>query len=221
MALDDAQPTALRLVLKACADECARSALGNLLEGHLKVVGADALLHAGYSILESANVKGQGRVVSLCGGRLQQSLDSRPTMAAFSDSGKAKMSPDLRVWSPCRLIVELQVRSSFGAQSALFSANLLDDIRRVGTRTVDAFVLAADRSIYDALRGVKEDRRGRKALHADVLRMLLPASETLAQVEDPASWPSVITADHFDVCGVVQPTSFGADRCIVGVWTAA
>ena len=36
------------------------------------------------------------------------------------------------------------MRSCFGSQSALFSENLIDDMRRVGTAAVDAFVFAAE-----------------------------------------------------------------------------
>lgn len=219
MALDEHQLVALRLVLQACADECTHSPLGNLLEGNLKVAAADALLLAGYSILESANIKDQGRVLSLQNGQLKAELASRPVLKAFEDSGKITMSPDLRVWAPCRLVLELQVRSCFGSQSALFSENLFDDIRRVGTSVVDAFVLAADRPIYDALRGVKQGARGRKAKYAHILPLLLPPSESLATAVDSIPW-SARKIEHFEVAGVLLWTSFNVERCVVGWWRA-
>ncbi|MDO8676979.1 MAG: hypothetical protein Q7R30_00215 [Acidobacteriota bacterium] len=220
--LTEQQKTALTVVLRACADECMRSPLGNLLESHLKVVAADALLRSGYSILESANRKGSGRLVSLRSGVLTSTLEPRPSIAPFSDSTKAKMSPDLRVWAPCRLVLELQVRSSFGSQSALFSENLFDDLRRVGNQAVDAFVLAADVTLYDALRGIKQDRRGRKAKYADVMPLFLPASETLPATFEEAGVRSVQTAGgHFEITGALLKTAFKVDRCVIGVWRAA
>ena len=222
MALDETQRAALNVILQACADECANSPLGNLLESHLKVVAAEALLRRGYSILESANMKGQGRVVAFQAGTLTSTLHPRPAIVAFPDSGKQRMSPDLRVWAPCRVVVELQVRSCFGSQSAISSDNLFDDLRRVGNNAVDAFVLAADRPLYDAARGVKEERRGRKAKHADLIPLLLPPSESLLEAETCRAWPSLKTVDdHFQVTGVRLNTAFGIQRCVVGIWRAA
>lgn len=216
MGLDQAQLSALGVVLSACAEECLRSPLGNLLEGHLKVVAADALLRAGYSIMESANAKGQGRVLSLKDGRVGSEVESRPTIPAHSDSTRTRMSPDLRIWRPCRLVLELQVRSTFGSQSALFSENLFDDVRRVSMSAVDAFVLAADRELYDALRGIKQDARGRKSKHGDLFVHLLPPSASLARCADSLAWPWS-KHDPFEVSGALLGTSFGLERCIVGV----
>ena len=219
MPLDQAQLTALRVILKTCADECVRGPLGNLLEGHLKVVSAEALLRAGYSILESANKRGMGRLLSLKGDRIHYSECPREMVAALPDTGKKTMSPDLRIWEPCRLVVELQVRSMFGSQCALFSDNILDDMTRVGQAAAGAFVLAADRTIYDALRGVKTDRRGRKAKHGIVMPLLFPPSESLACASfDPAAWPVSRHLETWDVSGVVLETPFGVERCVVGIW---
>ena len=217
MALEPSQRAALAVVLNACANECVVSPLGNLLEGHLKVVAGDALLKAGYSIMESANAKGKGRVLSLKAGHVHTHLETRVAIPAHPDSTNTKMSPDLRVCDPCRLVLELQVRSVFGSQSALFSDNLFDDMRRVGTAAVDAFVLAADRALYDALRGIKQDSRGRKSKHGDTLRHLLPPSESLGSSLNSADGPSSKHLDIFEVSGTLVSTSFGVERCIVGV----
>lgn len=219
MPLDDSQRSALTTVLHACASQCER-VLGNLLEGSLKVAAAEALLLRGYAILESANLKGLGRVVSLRDGRLHCTTDSRPAVAAFPDSGKLKMSPDLRVWEPCRLVVELQTRSCFGSQSAVFSDNMYDDLRRVGNSLADAFVFVTDRPIYDALRGIKTDTRGRKAKHAEIMHLLLPPSEGLEIWNQDYTWSSVVVGPALTTTGVLVATQFGIERCVVGFWKA-
>jgi hypothetical protein len=217
--LEDRSLDALRTILEACAQECARSPLGNLLEGHLKVMAAQALLAGGYSILESANAKGLGRVLSLADGRVNMKLDARPLMAAAPESMRAKNSPDLRVWEPCRLIVELQVRSQFGSQSALFSDNLLDDVERVRRRSADAFVLAADRLLYDGLCGVKRDPRGRKAKRLAAIGAALPVCSSLGAGTEPRSWP-VETRGDLLVTGTLLRGDYGVERCVIGVWRA-
>ena len=219
MPLDQVQLAALHAILKACAEECVHSPIGNLLEGHLKVISAEALLRAGYSLMESANRRGSGRLLSLKDGRIHHSECPRETIAALPDTGKKIMSPDLRIWEPCRLVVELQVRSMFGSQSALFSDNILDDMTRVGRSAAGAFVLAADRPLYDALRGIKADNRGRKAKHRHVLPHLFPPSESLASgTFDPAAWPVSTHLETWEVSGVVLETPFGVNRCVVGIW---
>ena len=220
MSLNEAQLAAMRIALGACASECKNSILGNLLEAHLKVVAANALLQAGYSILESANRKGQGRLLSLQGGRLTAQFEPRLNLSVFEDSKQQKLSPDLRVWTPCQLVLEFQVRSCFGSQSALFSDNLFDDLRRVGNSVVDGFILAADRPLYDALRGKKIDARGRKARYAVVLQNILPSSDSLAQTSDPGTWSMQLSAEHFAAIGALLQTPFGVERCIVGMWRA-
>jgi len=215
--IEGSQLTALAIILDACAAECVRSPLGNLLEAHLKVVAADALLSAGYSILESANMKALGRVLSLRDGQLQVTLAKRPFMAPAPGSNKAKNSPDLRVWEPCRLVVELQVRSTLGSQSALFSDNLLDDLDRVRRGTADAFVLAADRVLYEALGGRKRDTRGRKAKHGTLLSQVLPPIESLGLHAVAHPWVTQQRGDLV-VSGILVRAAAGVERCIVGAW---
>src|SRR6266550_281989 len=177
--MDDHQRRALKIILSALETECRDSPLGNLLEGHLKVVAIHKLLGAGYSVMEGSNVPDRGRVISLERGRLRQTLEPRPHIPAASGSGKLKNSPDLRVWQPCRLVVELQVRSEFGSQSALFSDNLADDLDRIMRGSADAFILAADRGIYESLRGLKADPRGRPAKHTERFEAVLPPTDQL------------------------------------------
>ncbi|MCI0441481.1 MAG: hypothetical protein L0177_20455, partial [Chloroflexi bacterium] len=197
----------------------ARDLLGNLLEGHLKVVAANALLQQGYSLMEGSNQKNVGRVITLRQGRMHSTLVERPFMAAAPGSEKAKNSPDLRVWEPCRLVVELQVRSQYGSQSALFSDNLLDDLERIRRGTADLFVLAADRWLYEALCGIKRDRRGRKAKHTAALSAALPGCSQLGTSSEPADWPPSKQGDLTGKGALVTAVT-GDERCIIGIWRA-
>lgn len=216
MSPDEDRYKALQVITGASARECLRSALGNLLEGHLKVVAAEALLDQGYSIMEGANARKLGRVVSLSEGRLRVVFDERPIMLAAPGSSKRINSPDIRVWFPCRLVVEIQVRSQYGSQSALFSENFLDDVKRVRRGAADAFVLAADRVLYEGLRGVKRDSRGRKAKHQDSIVAILPAVEDLGASPDPRTWP-IREMDGLVVSGALLKAPYGVERCIVGI----
>jgi len=219
MFLSAEQVSALRVVLQATEDECRRSPVGNLLEGHLKAVAVAALLSSGYSVMEGSNLQGQGRVISMSDGVIKTTIEERQHMASAPGSEKTKNSPDLRVWAPCRLIVELQIRSKLGSQSALFSDNLVDDLDRVGRRTADAFVLAADLELYDSLRGLKADPRGRKAKHTELLASALPPGSGLP--DSMASNPIRTHGGRMFYLGSRIKTSFGIDRVILGVWAAA
>lgn len=219
MSLSVEQLSAVRIILRATEVECAQSPVGNLLEGHLKVIAIGALISAGYAVMEGANVAGQGRVISLENGLLTASLQPRPHMPSSPGSGKAKNSPDIRVWHPCRLVVELQIRSQLGSQSALFSDNLADDLGRLERSTVDAFVLAADLDLYNSLRGLKLDARGRPAKHTELFASALPDVSEFpdAIAQDPVHTPN----GRWRWLGSRLRTSFGIERIVVGLWVAA
>lgn len=219
MVISAEQLSALRVILRATEDECRHSPVGNLLEGHLKVVAVGALLSSGYAVMEGANQQGQGRVISLSDGVINTSIKERQHMPSAPGSEKAKNSPDIRIWAPCRLVVELQIRSKLGSQCALFSDNLVDDLDRVDRRTADAFVLAADLELYDALRGLKSDQRGRKAKHTELLASALPPASGLP--ESIASSPIRTHGGRLFCVGSRIRTSFGIDRVVLGVWAAA
>jgi hypothetical protein len=218
MTLGVQQLQALDVIIAACASECTNTPLGNLLEGHLKVAAVNALLQSDYSVMEGANARGSGRVIALRDGKLTAVIEPRPQMPAREGSVKLKNSPDIRVWTPCRLIVELQVRTSFGSQCALFSANLADDLDRIRRRAADAFVLAADVPLYNALCGIKENNRGRKPKHAALIRNALPPLSGL--LTDHKAMPPQVRGDY--VCAGLRISSlYGIDRCVVAVWSAA
>jgi hypothetical protein len=178
---DDPAIGALVLVHKAVAGLCSSHPFATSSEGTVKAAVLKELLLAGYTVLEGSS-RG-AKTLSYANGTVQVALAGKvPRMAATANSGKTKNSPDIRIWSPARMVVELQVRSTLSSQDALFSGNILDDLDRVRSRTADLFVLAADRQIYDALRGEKTETRGRKAANPALLKALFPSSGSLTSV---------------------------------------
>ena len=212
------QLKAVRIGMQAALDECSRSPVGNLLEGHLKVVLVDSLLRAGYSVLEGST-RNIGKAVRMQDGKLKVTEAERPKMDPATGSEKRTLSPDLRIWSPVQVVVELQIRTVLGSQDALFSDNLVDDFDRVHRGVADAFILAADRPIYDALRGIKKDPRGRKPKHPEQLASSLPDVEKLEEQFPAAAIPSA--CGRFQCLAAIARTSFGLDRIVAGFWTAA
>lgn len=216
--INDEQVKAVRIAAQAAVDECRRSPVGNLLEAHLKVVIVDALLRAGYGVMEGST-RNTGKVIHLQDGRIETTDEKRPRMAPAPGSEKQTLSPDLRVWTPIRVVIELQIRTVLGSQDALFSGNLVDDLDRVSRGVADAFILAADQQIYDALRGIKNDTRGRKPKHAETCFNTLPGVAKCGE--------SLPTAPISSECGrflclpALVRTEFGLERVVVAFWRAA
>jgi hypothetical protein len=107
------------------------------LEAHLKVVIVEALLRSGHEVLEGSS-RNTGKRVFLAEGGVRTVNEPLPHMVAATGSIKTKNSPDIRVWAPARLVLELQVRSILGTQDSLFSDNLVDDLDRVQRGAADA-----------------------------------------------------------------------------------
>lgn len=210
---------AWRVILNAVSDVCETELLATQSEHYLKVVTIGRLLRAGGSIIEPGNRPGKGRLLRYDGKRVTAALIDLPLMPAPADSEKRRLSPDIRVYEPERVTVELQARSQFGSQSTLFTKNIADDLRRLATRQVDLFVLAADCGIYDSLRGLKQDRRGRRALlPPGVWAQILPASSVLsAQAPDvPFTSPDGLV----QVYGTRRDSPAGVQRVVVAVQRA-
>ena len=196
---------ALAIAFSAVVDECRLSAVGNLLENHLKVVIVDRLLRAGHSVMEGTSRAGKGKVLRLDGSRMDVQYVSRPSKST---------SPDIRIVAPEPLVLELQARSLYGTQDTLFSAYIVDDLERVRDGRADAFILAADRDIYDPIRGVKANNLGRRALAPDVLAASLPPSQSC---ECGESVECRVPSGEF-ACSIARVASpYGTERIILSV----
>jgi len=190
---------------------CREAPLATVGEGQVRAAVVRGLLEGGFSVLEGSAAG--AKVLTLTGGGVVVQSGSVPEMKPVPGSAKRRLSPDVRVWGPVQLAVEIQCRSVWGSQDALSSANILDDLRRICTGRAHLLVLAFDRPIYDQLRGLKSDRRGRKALATDLFATLLPASSSLG----PAKAPSTASAGPYTmgVWAAVTPSPWGVDRVVV------
>lgn len=202
---DEAKLMALWSILTVVKDECESNPVANMLENHLKTVILEKLMFTGYSFLEGSSAN-TGKVLSF-NGKVKIDRCERPMMNSRADSDCARNSPDIRVWEPCRLVVELQTRSILGTQDSLFSSNLADDLDRVNRGDADVFVFACDRLIYDAIRGVKVSNRGRKAKFPQMFAQTFPDSNLLT--------PN-LTLGFKHIVAMVN--SFGIERVVIGVY---
>jgi len=136
-----------------------------------------------------------------------------------SDGPQKGLSADIRVGSPANLIVELKARSIHGTNDALGSEKIVEDLKRVGSGMVDMFVLAADRELYDGLRGFRKDPRGRKPKHTEIFYHTLPDSATFAARFPMA--PVKALEVRLEVLGARVVSIGQTERVIVGVWRGA
>ena len=208
--MDLQRVAALRLLLATIRARCLLTPLPNLLENALKVDCLHALLLHGYQFMEGTSRAGRGKVVSLSGERLEFQYVARESL---------ETSPDIRIVSPVDMVLELQARSLFGTQDTLFSHNVLDDLNRVQRGAAHAFLLASDAPIYNALRGLRQNNRGRKAAAPDELAVVLPASDKLAN--DFPNDPVQCEDSRFMHLGACFISNFGTERVVVVIWRTA
>ncbi|MFN8669643.1 MAG: hypothetical protein U0164_20815 [Gemmatimonadaceae bacterium] len=166
------------IVFEAIADCCASRLLGNLSEHTLKGVALEALLREGCAVMEGTTRAGMGKVLRLVRNRIELEYVERAPQKSVVDPERGA-SPDIRVWEPCEFVLELQARSEFGSQDGASTTPVLDDLARVCGEGADAFVLAADRSIYDSMRGIKSSTAGRPLAAPGVLAAIFPESAVL------------------------------------------
>lgn len=205
---------AVMSVLEAIRLECESNILATLNEMHLKVVALNALLEAGFVVLEGSS-RNRVKALHLVDGRLDVTHQVRAPLMAHPGEATS-FSADIRVGDPASLVVELKARSIHGSQDAIGSETILKDLERVGRRTVDLFVLAADRELYDRLRGLGRDSRGRKARAPDLFVSVMPASESLGPRF--ASEPVSMLGGHFEVLGSCIMSAAGTERVVIGCW---
>jgi hypothetical protein len=176
----EALTSALMTAFEAIAECCRTRLLGNTSEHTLKAAAIEALLRDGFAVMEGTSVSGMGKVIRLQDGVLTTEPVPRESARSLVDPAKGT-SPDIRVWEPAKLVFELQARSNYGSQDATNTPPVLDDLRRVSLGQVDAFILAADVQIYDAMRGIKGSNKGRPLKAPGLLEALFPPSEQLEE----------------------------------------
>src|SRR5574341_572738 len=162
-------------LVPTCSADDARRRGRYVLENDERV---DVLIAPSVPTLEGS-ARNRAKALQLIDGRLDVTDQVRVPLLAQSGEAR-KFSADTRVGEPASLVVELKARSIHGSQDAIGSDTILKDQERVGGRTVDLFVLVADRELYDRLRGLGRDSRGRKARAPDLFASVMPASESLS-----------------------------------------
>ena len=191
---------------------CSESPFATIGEGQLKGAILRALLQAGFSVLEGST-KNTGKVLSLQDGAVAVTLAPLPPMPALAGSTATRWSPDVRIWEPIRLVAEIQARSIWGTQDALFSKNLLNDLDRICSGLAHFFVFCCDLPIYLALLGEKTDTRGRKAAGKDIFCNLLPHPDSLSST--PSHFKSKCGPYSVIVSGGLTPPIWGVQRVVL------
>jgi hypothetical protein len=170
---------ALMTTFEAVSHCCRERFLGNMNESTLKSAAVEALLMGGFAVMEGTSRAGMGKVLRLKGQSITLEFVPRPPVRSVTDCTRAS-SPDIRIWETAQMVIELQARSRFSSQDATSTPAVLDDLTRVSRGGADVFILAADRSIYDAMCGIRSDLRGRRLKQPGVLKSLFPSSSALA-----------------------------------------
>ena len=193
------------------ADECRSHCLATLSEGHLKTIAAAAMIGNGFTIIEGSNWNDKGWQVALSSGKLNANLVALPVFTSHQ-TGK-RIAPDLRVNTPSGICtIELQSRCRVGTSSQLSSGSIMDDITRVQNGSADAFILVADADLYDAIRGIKKDPRGRKAKHSAYFAHVFPATSDL-----PATFGWAVQGQQYDgveTHAILQDCTAGLKRVV-------
>lgn len=234
------RPTQLALlhdVLHAAQAACERGAAATLDSAHLRALLFERLLEDGCTLLEPTAEPGQGRLLRLDEAVVRTERVALP--AAGEGRGRAARPPDLRVWAPERLGIDVHARGTFARPGRDAGAALLHRVARLARRESDVLLLACDRRSYDRLRWLRgadapaegaSARRGRgKAPGADgddgaALRALcaavLPPSAALG-AELSEHEVDVGRGMVYVAQAAVTPMVFGVQRVVAGLWLRA
>ncbi|HEU4628968.1 MAG TPA: hypothetical protein VFS08_04460 [Gemmatimonadaceae bacterium] len=231
------QLTLLRTVLHAAQAACEHGAAATLDSAHLRALLFERLLEGGCTLLEPMGEPGQGRLL-----RLDDAVVRTERVALPVPGGgrrRAPRPPDLRIWAPERLELDVHARGTFARPGREAGAVLLQRLARLGRRESDALLLACDRRSYDRLRwfpgraAVATDdaqgglaRRRRESVRSDgdepsALRALcaavLPPSASLG-AEPTEHAVEVGRGTVYEARAVVTPMVFGVQRVVAALW---
>ena len=221
------QRALLRSTLDAALAACLRSPVATLDGAHLRAVLLAELLQGGCAVLEPTAEPRRGKLLRLVDDVVRVERLPLPTRPGVAGSRRAPRPPDLRVWAPERLDLEVHARGTLAAPPAGGGRALLERLGRLASRTTDALLLACDRRSYDALRraagvvrpGPPTDSvaAGREpsalgALCAAVLPPSCALTDELAEHE-----ADVGRGQRYVAVGAVTPMVFGVQRVVVGL----
>ena len=92
-------------------------------------------------------------------------------------------NPDVRVERPVPLSLLLKVAGCYGSLDTLVHKSIRKDVDQIRGGGADILIVAADRKLYDDLRGEKHERRGRPAEAPRQFSDLLPESTSIGEGE--------------------------------------
>ena len=237
------RPTQLALlhtVVRAAQAACERAAAATLDAAHLRGLLFERLLEDGCTLLEATGEPGRGRLLRLDDAVVRR---ERVALPAPAEGGvRAPRPPDLRLWAPERLGVDVHARGTFARPARDAGAALLQRLARLARRESDALVLACDRRSYDRLRWVGTNReapgvgaaapgrRGRTnarkgdgedaaALRALCAAALPPSAALGGELSEHEA--EVGRAMTYVASAAVTPMVFGVQRVVVGLWLRA
>lgn len=219
------QRALLQSTLDAALEACLRSPVATLDGAHLRAVLLGALLERGCAVLEPAAAPRRGKLLRLVEEVVRVERVPLPPRPGAATGRRAPRPPDLRVWQPERLDLEVHARGTFAVPAPGAGRALLERLGRLASRATDAVVLACDRRSYDALRRPVAGRATAPA-HEDAAPPPSPLAALCGAVLPPScSLGSGFEEHEADVgrgrvyvaVGAVTPMVFGVQRVVVGL----
>lgn len=211
----------LEQLLDVAHAQCLRSPAATSDAVHLRAVLLDRLLADGHGVLEPSSEARVGRLLRLVDDVVR--IERVPMPPRARSNGRPVRPPDLRVWTPERLDLEVYARGTFRAPATSGTRALHDRLARLAAGTSDALLMACDRRSYDALRrgpgAPSDDGEGRGDPRSDLAALaaaLLPPSATLAQSFDGAE-VELGRNQRWTVRGAVTPMVFGVQRVVLAL----
>lgn len=216
----------LEQLLQAATTECVHSPTATWSAQHLKATLVRALLTGGCAVLEPGARPREGKLLRLVDDVVRVERAALPERRVAGGGRRPVRAPDLRVWEPERLDVELVARGTFAPAARDLGRAVLDRFGRLASRATDALVLVCDRRSYDALRrgsgsadGAAEgcEPRALAALCAAVL----PPSGALSAAGLASFDADVGGGRVYAGRARVTPMVFGVQRVVAAVWLAS
>lgn len=210
------QRALLQTTLDLALATCLRSPVATADGAHLRAVLLGELLGAGCALLEPAAESRRAKLLRLADDVVRV---ERVPLPPGPPGRRRPRPPDLRLWHPERLDVEVHARGAFALPPAGAGRLLHERLARLAARATDVVLLACDRRSYDVLRrppaGRGEGEGGHTPLSA-LCAAVLPPSCTLAADFEEAEC-DVGRGQRWLSIGAVTPMVFGVQRVVVAL----
>ena len=210
------QRALLQSTLDLALATCLRSPVATADGAHLRAVLLGELLGAGCAVLEPAAEPRRAKLLRLVDDVVRV---ERVPLPSAPPGGRRPRPPDLRLWHPERLDVEVHARGAFALPPAGSGRRLHERLARLAARATDVVLLACDRRSYDVLRrppGAQgADAGGHTPLSALCAAVLPPSCALTADFQETES--DVGRGQRWLAIGAVTPMVFGVQRVVVAL----